>query len=179
MAAADRLEAFRRAQAGFVSLSFDTISRCAQSPPRQTRTFHRGSPDGLTEAGLDAPRAPLQPCGPRGGPSARVLTARHGSYGPNGAIIHYKPEPGACAQIGRDNLYLVDSGGQYRDGTTDVTRTLHFATPTQHQRECYTRCVHCPTHLLAAAREAALHPLQARTALLRDAASPLPGAGCT
>lgn len=34
-------------------------------------------------------------------------------YGPNGAIIHYKPEPETCAQIGTDSLYLLDSGGQY------------------------------------------------------------------
>mmetsp|Transcript_24420 Transcript_24420/g.61244 ORF Transcript_24420/g.61244 Transcript_24420/m.61244 type:complete len:233 (+) Transcript_24420:194-892(+) len=36
-------------------------------------------------------------------------------------------------------MYLVDSGAQYRDGTTDVTRTVHFGVPTAHQRRCYTR----------------------------------------
>lgn len=60
-------------------------------------------------------------------------------YGPNGAIIHYKPEPETCAIIKSDNLYLCDSGGQYRDGTTDVTRTIHFTTPTAHQKRCFTR----------------------------------------
>ena len=43
--------------------------------------------------------------------------------GPNAAIIHYKPEPTDCAVICRDQVYLCDSGGQYWDGTTDVTRT--------------------------------------------------------
>jgi len=35
-------------------------------------------------------------------------------------------------------VFLCDSGGQYRDGTTDVTRTLHFGAPTAHERQCYT-----------------------------------------
>ncbi|KAJ3300513.1 hypothetical protein HK104_011019 [Borealophlyctis nickersoniae] len=61
------------------------------------------------------------------------------STGPNGAIIHYKPERGSCADIRVDQLYLCDSGGQYRDGTTDVTRTLHFGTPTQEEKEAFTR----------------------------------------
>jgi Xaa-Pro aminopeptidase len=58
--------------------------------------------------------------------------------GPNGAIIHYKPEKDTCAKIEK-KMFLCDSGGQYKDGTTDVTRTLHFGTPSQHERECYTR----------------------------------------
>jgi hypothetical protein len=36
-------------------------------------------------------------------------------------------------------MFLMDSGGQYLDGTTDVTRTVHFGTPTAHQIECFTR----------------------------------------
>ena len=36
-------------------------------------------------------------------------------------------------------MYLVDSGGQYKDGTTDVTRTLHFGTPKPFEKECFTR----------------------------------------
>jgi len=58
--------------------------------------------------------------------------------GPNGAIIHYRPEAGADAELTTRGLFLLDSGGQYRDGTTDVTRTVHFGTPTAHQRACYT-----------------------------------------
>lgn len=36
-------------------------------------------------------------------------------------------------------MLLIDSGGHYLDGTTDVTRTVHLGTPTEHQRRCYTR----------------------------------------
>lgn len=59
--------------------------------------------------------------------------------GPNGAIIHYKPEKPSAAPITRDQVYLCDSGGQYLDGTTDVTRTLHFGEPTDEEREGFTR----------------------------------------
>lgn len=45
------------------------------------------------------------------------------STGPNAAIIHYKPTPTDSAIIKRDQIYLCDSGGQFLDGTTDVTRT--------------------------------------------------------
>ena len=36
-------------------------------------------------------------------------------------------------------MYLVDSGGQYKDGTTDVTRSMHFGTPKKFEKECFTR----------------------------------------
>ncbi|KAI5365506.1 putative creatinase, peptidase M24, peptidase M24B, X-Pro dipeptidase/aminopeptidase P [Septoria linicola] len=60
------------------------------------------------------------------------------STGPNGAVIHYKPEPGSCAVIDPNQVYLCDSGAQYFDGTTDTTRTLHFGTPTAKEIEAYT-----------------------------------------
>jgi Xaa-Pro aminopeptidase len=44
--------------------------------------------------------------------------------GPNGAIVHYKAEPATNRTIEPNSVYLVDSGGQYRDGTTDITRTV-------------------------------------------------------
>ncbi|TPX58919.1 hypothetical protein SpCBS45565_g07872 [Spizellomyces sp. 'palustris'] len=61
------------------------------------------------------------------------------STGPNGAIIHYKPERETCATIQVDQLYLCDSGAQYKDGTTDVTRTVHFGTPTAEEKDAFTR----------------------------------------
>ncbi len=61
------------------------------------------------------------------------------STGPNGAIIHYKPEKGSCSLIDPAHMYLCDSGAQFRDGTTDVTRTMHFGTPTDLEREAFTR----------------------------------------
>jgi len=61
------------------------------------------------------------------------------SAGPNGAIIHYKPERPTCAIVDPNLIYLCDSGGQYLDGTTDVTRTYHFGTPTAREKRCFTR----------------------------------------
>ena len=60
------------------------------------------------------------------------------STGPNAAVIHYKPEKGECAVIDPNAIYLCDSGAQYRDGTTDTTRTLHFSEPTEMERKAYT-----------------------------------------
>ncbi|KAI9677473.1 MAG: hypothetical protein M1817_006427 [Caeruleum heppii] len=60
------------------------------------------------------------------------------STGPNAAVIHYKPEPGHCSVIDPKAIYLCDSGGQYLDGTTDTTRTLHFGEPTKMERKGYT-----------------------------------------
>ncbi|PRP83494.1 hypothetical protein PROFUN_04368 [Planoprotostelium fungivorum] len=61
------------------------------------------------------------------------------STGPSGAIIHYKPEHGSCATLKIEQMYLCDSGGQYKDGTTDVTRTMHFGEPTAREKRCFTR----------------------------------------
>ncbi|KIK37660.1 hypothetical protein CY34DRAFT_810121 [Suillus luteus UH-Slu-Lm8-n1] len=61
------------------------------------------------------------------------------STGPNAAVIHYSPDPDDCAIIKKDQIYLCDSGGQYLDGTTDVTRTLHFGTPTNEEKRAFTR----------------------------------------
>jgi len=83
---ADKLFSFRREQANFVSLSFETIS----------------------------------------------------ASGSNGAIIHYRPSKESCAKITKGELYLCDSGAQFRDGTTDVTRTVSFGYPTDYQKKCFT-----------------------------------------
>ncbi|KAI3978771.1 hypothetical protein MKX01_015946 [Papaver californicum] len=60
------------------------------------------------------------------------------SVGPNAAIIHYHPEPDTCAELDADKIYLFDSGAQYQDGTTDITRTVHFGNPSAHEKACYT-----------------------------------------
>lgn len=59
--------------------------------------------------------------------------------GPNSAIIHYRSSSANARTLSPDEMYLCDSGAQYFDGTTDVTRTLHFGTPSQHEKECFTR----------------------------------------
>ena len=61
------------------------------------------------------------------------------SSGPNGAVIHYAPPPVGSRQLSPDEPYLCDSGGQYLDGTTDVTRVRVFNDPTPHMKRCYTR----------------------------------------
>jgi len=61
------------------------------------------------------------------------------STGPNGAIIHYSPTKDQCSVIDKDQFYLCDSGGQYLNGTTDVTRTVHFGQPSDLEKDCYTR----------------------------------------
>ncbi|XP_066280835.1 xaa-Pro aminopeptidase 1-like isoform X3 [Branchiostoma lanceolatum] len=58
--------------------------------------------------------------------------------GPNGAVVHYRPSAETNRAVTTSDVYLIDSGGQYKDGTTDVTRTLHFGQPTDYQRETYT-----------------------------------------
>nr|XP_033798041.1 xaa-Pro aminopeptidase 1 isoform X1 [Geotrypetes seraphini]XP_033798043.1 xaa-Pro aminopeptidase 1 isoform X1 [Geotrypetes seraphini]XP_033798045.1 xaa-Pro aminopeptidase 1 isoform X1 [Geotrypetes seraphini]XP_033798046.1 xaa-Pro aminopeptidase 1 isoform X1 [Geotrypetes seraphini]XP_033798047.1 xaa-Pro aminopeptidase 1 isoform X1 [Geotrypetes seraphini]XP_033798048.1 xaa-Pro aminopeptidase 1 isoform X1 [Geotrypetes seraphini]XP_033798049.1 xaa-Pro aminopeptidase 1 isoform X1 [Geotrypetes s len=60
------------------------------------------------------------------------------STGPNGAIIHYKPVPETNRTLSVNEIFLLDSGAQYKDGTTDVTRTMHFGTPSAYEKECYT-----------------------------------------
>ncbi|KAJ2913801.1 hypothetical protein MD484_g6610, partial [Candolleomyces efflorescens] len=61
------------------------------------------------------------------------------STGPNGAIIHYSPDPKDCAIIQKEEIYLCDSGAQFLDGTTDVTRTWHFGTPKPEEIRAFTR----------------------------------------
>lgn len=58
--------------------------------------------------------------------------------GPNGAIVHYRAEERTNRAIAPDMLYLLDSGGQYRDGTTDITRTIAIGTPTEQMRHRFT-----------------------------------------
>ncbi|XP_027074358.2 aminopeptidase P1 [Coffea arabica] len=60
------------------------------------------------------------------------------SVGPNAAIIHYTPDAKSCADLDPNSIYLFDSGAQYLDGTTDITRTVHFGKPTKHEKACYT-----------------------------------------
>ncbi|MEP3345657.1 MAG: aminopeptidase P family protein [Litoreibacter sp.] len=58
--------------------------------------------------------------------------------GPNGAIVHYRCTNTTNRAVQDGELLLVDSGGQYVDGTTDITRTVVMGLPTREQQECYT-----------------------------------------
>jgi Xaa-Pro aminopeptidase len=68
------------------------------------------------------------------GPSFGTIAA----YGPNAAMPHYRPAKDSCAKIRRDSFFLLDSGGHYATGTTDVTRTFHFGNPSREERIHYT-----------------------------------------
>ncbi len=59
-------------------------------------------------------------------------------YGPHGAIIHYKASEETSSKLQSKGLFLVDSGAQYLDGTTDITRTIALGELTQEEKEDYT-----------------------------------------
>lgn len=59
--------------------------------------------------------------------------------GPNSAFIHYRASEKTCRPLAPRGLYLVDSGGQYLDGTTDVTRTIAIGVPSKEMRDRFTR----------------------------------------
>ncbi len=58
--------------------------------------------------------------------------------GPNGAIVHYRASDATKRRLKSGSLYLIDSGAQYQDGTTDITRTVAVGEPTQAMREHFT-----------------------------------------
>ncbi len=60
-------------------------------------------------------------------------------FGPNAALPHYRVSEASSLTIEGDGLLLLDSGAQYPDGTTDITRTIAIGTPTDDQREAFTR----------------------------------------
>ncbi|MGU7695750.1 M24 family metallopeptidase, partial [Escherichia coli] len=59
--------------------------------------------------------------------------------GPNGAIVHYRVTRRSNRRIAPGDLLLIDSGAQYEDGTTDVTRTMAVGEPTAEMRDRFTR----------------------------------------
>lgn len=59
-------------------------------------------------------------------------------YGPHGAIVHYSATPESASTLQPSGLLLVDSGAQYLDGTTDITRTVALGTPTAQEKRDFT-----------------------------------------
>jgi Xaa-Pro aminopeptidase len=59
--------------------------------------------------------------------------------GENGAIVHYRAKKGSCRTIKKNDIFLCDSGGQYKYGTTDVTRTICFTKPKPSIKNIYTK----------------------------------------
>jgi len=60
-------------------------------------------------------------------------------YASHGAIVHYHAVPESDAKLKPENILLLDSGGQYLDGTTDITRTVALGKPSVHQQSDYTK----------------------------------------
>jgi len=59
-------------------------------------------------------------------------------YAEHGAKMHYAANEASSYQVGESYFFLVDSGGQYPGGTTDITRTFHFGSPTEQEKRDYT-----------------------------------------
>ncbi len=59
--------------------------------------------------------------------------------GKNGAIVHYRAKKESCRIIRKNDIFLCDSGGQYKYGTTDVTRTICFSKPKANIRDIFTK----------------------------------------
>jgi Xaa-Pro aminopeptidase len=100
-----------------------------------SETAHKG---GLTELAAAAKlNAFRKATGMLKGPSFDTISAT----GPNGAHCHYKVDEASNRDIESNSIYLVDSGGQYLDGTTDVTRTMWIgpAQPPAEMKDRFTR----------------------------------------
>lgn len=69
------------------------------------------------------------------GPSFNTIS----SYKIHGAIIHYSVTEESDISLEQEGIYLIDSGGQYLDGTTDITRTIALGEPTASERDTFTR----------------------------------------
>ena len=96
------------------------------------------------------------------------------AFGPNGALPHYKGTAESNLPFKPGTLYLVDSGGQYQDGTTDITRTVPIGEPTEEMRDRFTRVLQ--GHIAIAT---ALFPKGTRGSQLDSfARRPLWEAGC-
>ena len=61
------------------------------------------------------------------------------SFGAHGAVVHYSVTPESDSPVEGRGIYLIDSGGQYLDGTTDITRTIAVGPPTEEEKDRFTR----------------------------------------
>ncbi|HEX2512244.1 MAG TPA: aminopeptidase P family protein [Xanthobacteraceae bacterium] len=99
--------------------------------------FDREAPSGqLTE--IDAVQA-LESFRHESGLLKDVSFSTIAGSGPNGAVVHYRVTRKTNRRIALGDLFLIDSGGQYQDGTTDVTRTVIVGEPTAEMRDRFTR----------------------------------------
>jgi Xaa-Pro aminopeptidase len=75
--------------------------------------------------------------------------------GKNGAIVHYRAKKGSCRTIKKNDIFLCDSGGQYKYGTTDVTRTICFTKPRSIIKNIFTKVL--KGHIAVANTDLKLH----------------------
>ncbi|MDC1045711.1 aminopeptidase family protein P [Candidatus Pelagibacter sp.] len=75
--------------------------------------------------------------------------------GKNGAIVHYRAKKDSCRTIRKNDIFLCDSGGQYKYGTTDVTRTICFTKPNPSIKNIYTKVL--KGHIAVANTDLKLH----------------------
>jgi Xaa-Pro aminopeptidase len=98
--------------------------------------FARTAPGGLTEIDvverLEAERVET-------GALRDISFPTIAGAGPNGAIVHYRVSRASNRALATGELFLIDSGAQYEDGTTDITRTLPVGAPSDEMRDRYTR----------------------------------------
>ena len=95
------------------------------------------APDGnVTEIGAKDKLADIRDAGDR---FRQLSFGTISGAGANGAIVHYRVTPETDRTLGDGELYLIDSGAQYLDGTTDVTRTVAIGTPSAEMRDRFTR----------------------------------------
>ena len=90
--------------------------------------------------------------------------------GPHGAVVHYRPTTASNLRLKPRSLYLINSGAQYADGTTDVTRTIAIGTPSATMRRHYTLVAQGPyRHRLGAIPQgharAGYRPVRAQAAV--------------
>jgi len=98
--------------------------------------FGRVAPGGEDEWSVAGKLAELRAAGQHyRGPSFSTISA----FGPSSALPHYRASRASALPLALGNLYLVDSGGQYLDGTTDITRVTVVGTPTSEMCRRYTQ----------------------------------------
>ena len=97
--------------------------------------LHAEVKKGITEMGVDRLLTSLRAEQPlyRGLSFATIA-----GYGPHGAIVHYEADESSDAKLEPRSFILIDSGAQYSDGTTDITRTIALGTPTDEEKLAYT-----------------------------------------
>lgn len=90
---------------------------------------------GVTEMGVDKKLTSLRAEQPlfKGNSFDTIV-----GYGPHGAIVHYEATPESDVELKPRGFVLIDSGGQYMCGTTDITRTIALGEPTDEERHIYT-----------------------------------------